>query len=178
MTANLHRAPVVRAALMALLAALATGAPAKDHGERLEAKLRGFNEVPPVSTAATGTFKASFNAANNSISYELSYSGLEGDVRQAHIHFGQKGVTGGISIWLCQTATNVDPTSLSPTCPQSGTVSGLIQAANVVGPSGQGIAATEFAEVLKALRAGVTYANVHSTKFPGGEIRGQIRDDD
>jgi len=50
-----------------------------------------------------------------------------------------------------------------------------VSAANVIGPAGQGIAATEFAEVLKAMREGVTYANVHSTLYPGGEIRGQIR---
>jgi CHRD domain len=178
MRVTLPRASLVLTVLVAAVAGLAAPALAKDSADRLEARLRGFNEVPPVSTAASGNFKATINTVSNSISYELSYSGLEGDVRQAHIHFGQKGVAGGISIWLCQTATNVDPTGLSPTCPQSGTVTGLIQAANVIGPTGQGIAATEFAEVLNAIRAGVTYANVHSSKFLGGEIRGQIRDDD
>jgi hypothetical protein len=81
-------------------------------------------------------------------------------------------------MFLCQTATNADPTGLAPTCPQSGTVTGMLQAANVIGPAGQGVAALEFSEVLAALRAGVTYANVHSTKFLAGEIRAQLRDDD
>jgi hypothetical protein len=54
-------------------------------------------------------------------------------------------------------------------------VSRTVTAADVVGPAGQGIAAGEFEEVLNAMRAGVTYANLHSTRNPGGEIRGQIR---
>jgi hypothetical protein len=114
------------------------------------------------------------------VDYTLTYQDLEGDVRQAHIHLGQRSVNGGISVWLCQTAFNVDPTGLAPACPQSGTVEGSFTAANVIGPAGQGIATGEFAELIRAMRAGVTYANVHSTKFPGGEIRGQIRggDDD
>jgi len=94
----------------------------------------------------------------------------------SHIHLGQRGVNGGISIWLCQIATN--PGSVGTPCcrgPNSGVVTGSVSAADVIGPAGQGIAAAEFAEVLKAMREGVTYANVHSTKHPGGEIRGQIR---
>jgi len=68
--------------------------------------------VPAVSTVATGQFRATI-ANETSITYELTYSGLEGTVTQAHIHFGQKSVTGGISLWLRQTATNKDPTNLN-----------------------------------------------------------------
>jgi hypothetical protein len=163
------------------LLAVAGGAFAHEHG--IETRLKGYQEVPAVSSTATGRFKASIDEKSGSIKYELSYSGLEGDVRQAHIHVGQRGVNGAITVWLCQTSFNVDPTGQSPICPQSGTVSGLILAANVIGPippapPGQGIAPGEFAELVAAIRAGVAYANVHSTKFPGGEIRGQLRDDD
>lgn len=145
---------------------------------RVEARLKGFAEVPAVSSAASGRFRARIDNASMSLSYELSYSGLEGDVRQAHIHFGQHGVNGGIMVWLCQTAANPSPVATTPPCLQSGTVSGVISAADVIGPAGQGIAATEFAEMSKAINAGVAYVNVHSSKFPGGEIRGQLRDDD
>lgn len=156
-----------------------------DDEDELKAQLRGFEEPPSVSTVASGRFRGQINDST-SISYELSYSGLEGAVRQAHIHLGQRGVNGGITVFLCQTTFNPDPTGLAPGCPQSGMVSATITAANVIGSPGppvvgafaQGLAAGEFAELIRAIRAGVTYVNVHSVKFPGGEIRGQIKADD
>ena len=166
------------AAILALAAVTLPSNAVDARRDRIEARLRGFQEVPVVSSVASGRFKATIDATAGSITYELSFSGLEGTVTQSHIHLGQHSVNGGIMVWLCQSATNVDPTGLSPTCPQSGTVTGVIQAANVIGPAGQGVAPLEFAEVLVALRAGVAYVNVHSSKFPGGEIRGQVRDDD
>lgn len=138
--------------------------------------LTGYEETPAVSTVAEGEFTARINNDATQIDYELSYSDLEGAVTQAHIHFGQKGITGGISIWLCgnPSATVVPPpgTQLCPAAPA--TITGTLTAANVVGPSTQGIAAGEFAEVIRAMREGKTYVNVHSAKFPGGEIRSQI----
>jgi CHRD domain len=95
---------------------------------------------------------------------------------QAHIHFGQRHTVGGIVVWLCQSATNPAPDPTTPQCPAtSGTVSGTITAAQVVTVTGQGIDAGQFAELLAAIRAGATYANVHSATFGPGEIRGQIR---
>jgi CHRD domain len=139
----------------------------------------GYHEAPSISTAASGSFEATIDDDAQTIEYTLSYSGLEGDVRQAHIHFAQRGISGGISAWLCETTVNPSPTGpATPDCVQSGTVTGVIRPADVIGPSGQGIAANEFNELVAALRAGFAYANVHSSKFTGGEIRGQINDDD
>lgn len=144
--------------------------------------LTGFEEVPSVSTVATGTFDARISNDATQIDWELSYTGLEGTVTQAHIHFGQKGVNGGISVWLCGNPRAaapplpaITPPAGTQTCPPPpATISGTATAADVVGPAGQGIAAGEFAELIRAMRAGKTYANVHSTKFEGGEIRSQI----
>lgn len=165
------------AAALGLLAcaALADG---RDH-HRIEARLKGYDEIPlALSTTGSGRFKASFDRASGSLHYELSYGGLEGNVTMAHLHFGRRGVNGGIMVWLCQTTTNPDPSGAAPTCPAAGSVSGTIQSSSVIGPAGQGIAPGEFAEFLSAVRAGAAYANVHSSKYPGGEIRGQVMDDD
>jgi hypothetical protein len=138
--------------------------------------LIGYEEVPAVSTVASGEFSARISNDDTQIDYELNYADLEGAVTQAHIHLGQRGVNGGISVWLCgNLGPGVTPPAGTPACPPPpATVTGTLTAANVVGPTGQGIAPGEFAELIRAIRAGKTYANVHSTKFPGGEIRSQI----
>ncbi len=182
----MSRPPVIRTSLACCVAA-ALGLPVSallaDDGRsnnRIEARLKSYEEVPTLSSPASGRFKALIDKASSSISYELSYRGLEGTVTMAHLHFGSRGTTGGIMVWLCQTGTNPDPAgaSGSPTCPALGSVSGVIQMPNVVGPAAQGVAAGEFAELLAGIRAGAVYVNVHSTRFPSGEIRGQLRDDD
>ena len=108
--------------------------------------------------------------------YELSYSGLEGPVTQAHIHVGQAFAAGGITIWFC---ANNPPITTAPAgtqaCPDApATITGTITAADVVGPAGQAVPAGSFADAIRAIRSGNAYANVHSTSAPGGEVRGQI----
>jgi len=158
-----------------LLPLVAVPAIANDDDHHIHARLIGFQEVPAVSTVASGEFKATI-APDQSIEYELTYSGLQGTVQQAHIHVAQRSVIGSIVIWLCGTATLPGPAG-TPTCPQSGTVSRTVTAADVVagGTASQQLAAGELNEVIRAIRAGVAYANVHTNLSPGGEIRGQIR---
>ena len=145
----------------------------------LKALLTGYQEVPAVSTAADGELRARISNDDSEIAYELSYTDLEGDVQQAHIHLGQKGVNGCISVWLCANPERLPTTAPIPPntqrCPSPpATITGTITAANVVGPTAQGIEPGEFGELVSAIRAGVTYVNVHTTRFPGGEIRSQI----
>jgi hypothetical protein len=156
-------------------------AQANDRNRSIRADLRGIEEPPAVSSTGSGEFRARISRDETSFEYELTFEDLEGDVTQSHIHIAQKGVNGGISIWLCGTGAPGTPLAGppgTPLCggPREGTVSRTVTAADVIGPTGQGIAAGEFAEVLAAFRQGVAYANVHSTRNPGGEIRGQIRD--
>jgi CHRD domain len=175
----------------------------RDHdghrGKSFEAKLSGYNEVhfsggafvPPstftpaalrgaVSTKAKGRFHARIDG--NMIHYRLSYEGLEGAVTQAHIHFGQKHTVGGIVVWLCQTEGTPAPplvAGLTPVCqgPNDGVVVGTIIAAQVLAQTLQGIEAGSFDELVAAIRAGATYANVHTALHPPGEIRDQIEKD-
>jgi len=145
--------------------------------EQIGALLTGYEESPSVSTTATGEFTATIAPDGDTIFYSETFSGLQGTVTQSHIHVGQLGVNGSIVIFLCQTAANPDPTGLAPQCPQEGTVSGTLTAANVIAGSmaPQQLAAGDLAAVVTAIRAGAAYANVHTTPSPGGEIRGQIR---
>jgi hypothetical protein len=139
--------------------------------------LTGYQENPDVSTGATGSFTATIDDDAQTITYELSYSGIEGGTASAaHIHFGKRAVNGGVSAFLCSGGDK-------PACPATaGTVTGVIDAADIIGPVSQGIGAGEFDELVAAMRAGHTYANVHSTggnpAWPGGEIRAQINDGD
>jgi len=160
-----------------LVAAMRAGASYADGGKKnLNADaLVGYQENPDISSGATGSFEVTIDDAAQALTYQLSYSGLEGTVQQAHIHFGKRAVNGGISVFLCTNLGN-GPAG-TPACPQSGTVSRTVGAAAVVGPVGQGISAGEFNELVAAMRAGASYANVHSTTWPGGEIRAQINDD-
>jgi len=99
----------------------------------------GYQETPPVSTVARGSFEAEIDDEAQEIHYTLSYSGLEDVVRQAHIHFGQRGVAADIIVWLCQTTLNPAPAGTAPpTCPQSGTVTGTITPTDVTGSTRQG----------------------------------------
>jgi len=142
---------------------------AQNSAKSIKATLSGGNEVPAVSSTGTGEIRITVAADEQSFSYDLTYSGLEGTALFAHIHLGQEGVNGGVIVFLCGGGGK-------PVCPASGTVTGTVVAADVIGPVGQGIAAGELAEALAAMRAGLTYANVHTTKHPGGEIRGQLKD--
>jgi hypothetical protein len=143
--------------------------------ERIQAPLSGYEEVPAVSTVADGSFRGMIAPDGQSISFELSYSGLQSDVTMAHVHFAQAGVNGGVVFWLCGTAAFPGPSG-TPPCPQSGTVSGLITADEIVATSdAQQIQAGDLEAVIAAIRAGATYVNVHTVISPAGEIRGQIR---
>jgi hypothetical protein len=140
----------------------------------LHEQLTGYEETPlALSTTGTGRFRAKIDEAHQRITYTLSYSGLEGSVTQAHIHFGARSQTGGIAAFLCTNLGNGPAgTQACPAAPA--TVSGIITPADIIGPSSQGIAAGEFAELIGAIRAGISYVNVHSTLYPVGEIRAQF----
>ena len=164
----------------------------RDKGNKFATELSGYNEVhfaagPPaalrgaVSTKASGKFEAIIDKQISEIKYKLSYEGLEGEVTQGHIHFGQRHTVGGIVVWLCQTAGTPAPAAvaaLTPLCPPEGKVEGTIIPEQVLAQTLQGFEAGEFEELVRAIRAETTYANVHSTLHGPGEIRGQIKKED
>lgn len=141
----------------------------RDDGNSLRARMSGFNEVTPKLTDATGTFTGTINGDH--IDFTLTFSNLTGNPGAAHFHFGQRQVAGGVFLFLCGGGNQ-------PACPAttSGTITGTASAANVVAQSpDQGIPAGDFAAALRAIRSGETYVNMHTAKFPAGEIRGQVK---
>jgi hypothetical protein len=137
-------------------------------------QLSGFNEVPlALSTPATGQFRAVINDKAQEISYRLSYADFPTAVTQSHVHFGSPAQAGGVSFFLCSNLGNGPAgTQACPAAPA--TITGTIKPGDVIGPNGQGIAPGEFAEIVKAIRAGATYVNIHTTAFPAGEGRAQL----
>ena len=163
------------AALVAVVsAAVAATVAVAGGGNNFREQLTGYEETPlALSTPGQADFETRLD--KTSLSYRLSYRDLEAPVTQAHIHFGAKGQTGGISVFLC---TNVgggpvgDPPQACPA--QPATITGTIVPDDVIGPAGQGIDPGEFDELVDAIRAGATYANVHTEKYLGGEVRAQL----
>jgi len=157
--------------LLTLIAA--SPAMAAQQAGTLTAHLRGFEEVPATAVANSGTFTATVNGAGTEINFNLTYKVPEGTVTQSHLHFAQKGVNGGIVIFLCSNLPN--PPAGTQACPEhEGSVSGTITAANVLAQPNQSAVAGDLPSVLRAIRGGIVYANVHTDQLPGGSIRGQV----
>ena len=174
MTKRFQR-PVLAAAIICLGVATVFG----DSDEKtFSAKLSGFKEVGntgPINSPGSGQFHAT--VTDSTLTYTLTYSALSTPVTQAHVHFGEPGVSAGVMFFLCTNLGN-GPAG-TPACPPNGgTVTRTITDADIVGPTGQNVTPGDFAAALKIIRAGVGYANVHTTKFPVGEIRGQVTSED
>ena len=166
--------------LIVVVFAAATAVAIPQGFKKIQEFLTGYEEVPSVSTTGSGQLNARISNDESRIDWELSYSDLEGAVQQAHIHFGQKGVNGGITVFLCTNLGN-GPAGTQPCPAPPATISGTILAADVspnipatAAARTQGINTGEIDELIQAIRAGATYVNIHSTTWPGGEIRSQI----
>jgi hypothetical protein len=146
------------------------------HGRReiVRANLVGFNETPAtLSTPASGTFWAEIDEDSGVIYFKLTYKDLTTSPPLfAHIHLGERHTTGGVMVFLCGGGPAANPKPACPAAPAE--VTGSIMAADVIGPTTQGITAGQFEKVLDAIRSGAAYANVHTSTYPTGEIRGQV----
>lgn len=168
--------------LLAVAVTLALGISANAQ-KVFKAKLAGVHETPIVVSTGSGHATVWISEDEKSIKYELTFMGLEGNtvpggkVLFAHIHVGRPTVAGGVAVFFCGGGPSM---ATQVACPVSGTVSGTWTAADVVGPTSQGVDPTNqgaeeaFARVVKAIESGLSYANVHTTRSAGGEIRGQL----
>jgi hypothetical protein len=162
------------------LAILGFQVKADDLPNKFSATFSGFQEVGALNAETgavlsngTGHLSLNVDRGNRVISFVLTFSGLSAPVTQSHIHFGKRHVPGGVIVFFC-TNLNNGPAG-TQLCPANGgTVTGSITGSNVVGPAAQNIPAGDFDGLLAAIQSDTAYGNIHTTKFPAGEIRGQV----
>jgi len=142
-----------------------------DNGNVFTASLNGHEETPAVHTKGTGNLTLTINA-DNTMSFTLTYSGLNSPASIAHVHFGQPDVPGGVVFWFCGGGTK--PTACPAGTTSTATVTGTVAASDILAPTGQGLTAGDLAGFIQEIRAGFAYANVHTSTSPAGEIRGQL----
>ena len=175
--------------------------------QEFTARLSGFNEIGSIPTTVTvttlgaatstgytgavltdaaGTLKLDLDKKAGQFAYTLTYTGpFTSDVQQGHIHFGKSRDSGGIVVWLCQTAAKPAPPQVAMITPSCGTnltpdpgvtvkVTGTFTAANVLAVATQNVPAGVFDAIADAITSNTAYVNIHTANFAGGEIRGQI----
>jgi hypothetical protein len=163
--------------LMAIVVGLPTSIAFGDDGAKtFSARFRGIDETPSISTDATASLKVKINGSGNTatIDYSFTFSGLRATVTQAHIHFAESKVAGGVMVFLCSSLAGAPAGTPSCGTGTSGTISRTLTAADVNPIAAQGIGAGEMGRVVQAIRDGAAYGNVHSMQFPAGEARGQL----
>ncbi|MGG1658253.1 CHRD domain-containing protein [Brevibacillus sp. NRS-1366] len=130
---------------------------------RFQALVRGSEEVPSVSTNATGNIMFRLSADGQKLDFRLVTNQLR-HFTQAHIHIGARGVNGPVVVFLFGPVTRGISVN-------RGEVIGSITRSELVGP----LEGRSLAELIRLMNNGLTYVNAHSTQNPDGEIRGQIR---
>ena len=174
MNSKLRVYPILAAVIIVAVAATASIVVRgkDDDTTRFRARLTGFGEVPPKLVNGQGKFAAELSEDGNTISWTLTWSGLTGPAQVAHIHFGQPQNVGTPVVFFCGGGTK--PAACPDGPGHSATLTGTWTAADVVAVPSQNVAAGDFAGFLKILRARLGYANIHTSQFPAGEIRGQV----
>jgi len=133
-----------------------------------KSKMSGDYNVPTLNSPASGILKAEVDPYGEYIYFKLSYKDFTTSVRQANIHFAAKSLNGGANLFLCG--------GPKPACPEfAGYVEGKLYAADIIGPAAQGIQPGDIASVIRAMKKGLTYSNIHTEEYKKGEIRGQIK---
>jgi len=166
--------------MAASLATLGVRAQDNDDGVRFSTRLSTFNEVPPKANGAHGTFRAKLSDGGTTLHWTFTWEGLTGPPLFAHIHFGLKGNNAPVMTFFCGGPKGNPAIPQKDDCPQStsGMIKGTTNAGDIIALNSDGtdqaLDSHDFAGFLRALRAGSGYANMHTTRFPGGEIRGQI----
>jgi hypothetical protein len=144
----------------------ATAAMAMDNDMKLRADMTGFQQSPPVISPGKATFVGTYYKQGGYINYTINWQNLSSNLNEAHIHFGQAGVNGGVMVVFC------DPNKPCP-AGTSGTLTGTIMATDIQGIATQFVKPGVFNQLKNAIKNGAAYVNLHTTQIDG-EVRGQI----
>lgn len=131
------------------------------------AHLTGDQEVHDVTTEAVGKANFQLSKDGSELSFKLIVEGIE-NVTMAHIHLAGAGVNGLVVLWLYP---QTGPPLLIPGYFEGMLASGTRTSANLVGP----LAGQDLSALIDAMIEGGAYVNVHTSQYPAGEIRGQIK---
>jgi hypothetical protein len=153
--------------LLATLLLVSSAVGAASRPTTYVAPLSGAEEVPSNDSLARGQSVFRLSADGTSIDYRLIVANLQ-NVTMAHIHVAPAGVNGPVVVWLYPAAP---PAQLIPGRTSGILATGTITEANLVGP----LAGQPLSALVELMDTGQTYVNVHTSRFPPGEIRGQIR---
>ena len=134
--------------LLAATAVLAlTAMPAFAEQLKFSAELTGAAEVPPTDTTGTGKVEATYDTDSKVFTWTITYEGLSGDAVAAHFH-----------------GPAAEDANAGPVVPIADPLASPINGN-----------ATLTDEQATQLQGGSWYFNVHTAKFPDGEIRGQVK---
>lgn len=130
--------------------------------------LSGYDEAPALATAASGEVSVEVTKDRSALNVTLTFSGLEGVAQSAGLYFGKPALNGGLAAIVCGAP--------KPACPigADATVTASVGANDVLAIPSQGLAAADLDALVRALENGAVYVNVLSTKYPAGEMRGQL----
>jgi len=139
---------------------------AENGPENFRAHLSGDEEVPPVATRAQGQAIFQLSSDGTLLLYKLIVANIE-NVLMSHIHLAPEGQNGGVVVWLYPSAP---PPALIEGRTQGVLAAGVIRASDLVGA----LAGQTVQDLVEQIETGNAYVNVHTSQYPGGEVRGQI----
>ncbi len=144
-----------------------TAAPAVVEDLDFFASLSGADEVPEVDTGASGVGHYQLRDGGTTLEFQHSLRRLR-DVVAAHLHLGAEGENGPVVAFLI-------PADLSSLSRRESTllrrrIEGSLTGSNLTGP----LAGQPLDALIAEIEAGNVYVNVHSSRVPSGELRGQV----